>query len=92
MIKIDNEYILNANETCYTLEKISVVQDKESKNYGNEVKTTKGYYSSLESALNGYIREKTRKYISKSEMNTLNELLSEISKLKDELKEKFEMV
>lgn len=92
MIKIDNEYILNANETCYTLEKVGIVQDRESKNYGNEVRTTEGYYSSLESALNGYIRVKIKKYISKTEYNTLNELLEEIQNIEKDLKDKFKKI
>lgn len=89
MVKIDNEYMINANEKCYTLEKIGIVQDKESKNYGKEVTTIEGYYSTIESALNGYIREKTRKYINKPIINTLEELLSEIKTMDNELKNKF---
>ena len=92
MIKIDEEYLINSNEKCYTLEKIGTIQDKESKNYGEEVKTIEGYYSTIESALNGYIREKTRRYISSSNINTLNDLLSEIQKIDKELKEKFSII
>ena len=32
MVKIDDEYIINANESCYTLEKIGQVEDVESQN------------------------------------------------------------
>ena len=39
MVKIDDEYIINANESCYTLEKISNIEDTDSKNYGKEVRT-----------------------------------------------------
>lgn len=39
MIKIDDEYIINATESCYTLEKIGQVEDVNSKNYGNETRT-----------------------------------------------------
>ena len=75
MIKIDEEYILNANESCYTLETMSTVQDTESKKYGKETRTIQGYYTSIENALKGYIKAKTRKYISSETTNTLNELL-----------------
>lgn len=89
MIRIDKEYIINANENCYSLEKISVVQDTNSKNYGKETRTTEGYYVSIESALRGYLKAKTRKYISSQNENTLKELLEEIKKTDDYLKEQF---
>ncbi len=33
MVKIDDEYIINANENCFTLEKIGQVGNIESQNY-----------------------------------------------------------
>lgn len=87
MIKIDDEYLINANESCYTLEKISAIEDTNSQNYGKETRTIQGYYTTIESALNGYIKVKTRKYISKDTENNMKELLSEIKKLKEYLKE-----
>lgn len=92
MIKIDEEYILNANESCYTLETISTVQDTESKNYGKETRTIQGYYTSIENALKGYIKAKTRKYISSEKTNTLNELLKKINEIESELKNKFKNI
>lgn len=92
MIKIDEEYILNANESCYTLETISTVQDTESKNYGKETRTIQGYYTSIENALKGYIKVKTRKYISSETTNTLNELLKKINEIEAELKNKFKNI
>lgn len=88
MIKIDDEYIINANDNCYTLEKISIVKDETSKNFGQEIKVTEGYYSTIESVLTGYIKYKTRKYISKENENTLKELLSYIKDLEKYLKDK----
>ncbi len=92
MIKIDEEYILNANESCYTLETMSTVQDTESKNYGKETRTIQGYYTSIENALKGYIKAKTRKYISSETTNTLNELLKKINEIEAELKNKFKNI
>ena len=88
MVKIDDEYIINANESCYTLEKISTIEDTDSQNYGKEVKTIQGYYTSIENALNGYIKVKTRKYISKDTENSLQELLNEIKNTRNYIKEK----
>ena len=89
MVNIDNEYIINANESCYTLERKSTVQDAESKNYGKETKIVEGYYTSIESALMGYMKAKTRKYISSENENCLKELLDEVKKMQKYLKEKF---
>ena len=89
MVNIDNEYVINANESCYTLERKSTVQDAESKNYGKEIKVIEGYYTSIESALNGYMKARTRKYISSENENSLKELLNEIKKMQKYLKEKF---
>lgn len=88
MVKIDDEYIINANESCYTLEKISTIEDTDSQNYGKEVRTIQGYYTSIENALNGYIKVKTRKYISKDTENSLQELLNEITNTRNYIKEK----
>ena len=87
MVKIDDEYLINANESCYTLEKISTIEDTSSQNYGKETRTIQGYYTTIESALNGYIKVKTRKYISKDTENNMKELLREIKNLKEYLKE-----
>ena len=81
MVKINNEYIINANESCYKLEKIGQVEDVESQNYGKETKTIQGYYTTIENALNGYIKVKLRKYISSETENTMKELIKQIEKL-----------
>ena len=82
MIKIDDEYLLNANENCYTLERISTIEDTSSPNYGKETKTIQGYYTTIESALNGYIKCQIRKFISKDTKNTFAELIKVIKNLK----------
>ena len=87
MVKIDDEYIINANESCYTLEKIGQVEDVESQNYGKETKTIQGYYTTIENALNGYIKVKLRKYISSETENTMKELLEQIRKLQKYIKQ-----
>lgn len=91
MIKIDNEYIINANESCYTLEKIGQVEDIESQNYGKETKTIQGYYTTIENALNGYIKVKLRKYVSSETENTLKELLQQIKDLQKFMKNRLEI-
>lgn len=86
MIKIDNEYIINANENCYTLEKIGKIEDINSKNYGNETRTIYGYYTTLENSLKGYVEAKTRKYVSAKTFNTLQELITQIKQTREVVK------
>ena len=62
MIILDDKYIITADENNYRLEIKSTVQEATSKNYGKEITTVQGYYSTIESALNGYIKARTRKY------------------------------
>ena len=92
MIKIDDEYIINANENCYTLERISKIEDVNSKNYGKETKTIQGYYTTIENALNGYIKCKTRKYISKETENTFLELINMIKNLENNINQRLKGV
>lgn len=88
MIRIDEEYLINANENCYTLERISKVEDINSKNYGKETRTIQGYYTTIENALNGYIKYKTRKYMSKETENTFTELMDMIKKIESNINQK----
>ena len=90
MVRIDEEYILNANESCYTLEKVGTIQDPSSKNYGKETKIIQGYYTTVENALNGYLKAKTREYVSKETENTLKELIQIIKSFQEEIKTNIE--
>ena len=80
MIILDDKYIITADENNYRLEIKNTVQETTSKNYGKEITTVQGYYSTIESALNGYIKTRTRKYISQETQNSLDELLKEIKR------------
>lgn len=92
MIIIDKEYVINADDNCYRLDIKGKVQDENSKNYGKETLTTYGYYSTIESALRGYIKAKTRKYIAKETENTLDELLEEIKRFEEIIEDKFKKI
>lgn len=85
MIKIDDEYLINANESCYTLERKTTIKDTNSKNYGKEVNEIEGYYTSIDGALNGYLKVKMRKYISKEKENTIQEAIKELERLRIEV-------
>ena len=85
MIKIDEEYLINANESCYTLERKTAVKDINSKNYGKQLNEIEGYYTSIDSALNGYLKIKMRKYVSKEQENTIQEAIKQLETLKLEV-------
>ena len=86
MIKVTDKYYITANTNCYTLQEKTTIQDEQSKNYGQEVFKNLGYYTSLESCLNGILKANTREYISKSEANTLQELIQEIRNIDNYIK------
>jgi hypothetical protein len=86
MIKVTDKYYITANTNCYTLQEKTTIQDEQSKNYGQEVFKDLGYYTSLESCLNGILKANTREYISKSEANTLQELIQEIRNIDNYIK------
>lgn len=92
MIKIDEEYIINANESCYTLETTSTIQDINSKNYGKETRTIQGYYTSIEGALKAYLKFKTREYVALVDKKTIYDLMDYIKDLEKQVKEKFKGV
>lgn len=82
MIKINNRFYISADTNCYMLKEKTTVQDKNSKNYGNEVFKDLGYYSTIESCLKGIFKTLIREYISKEEEHSLKELQQEIIKTK----------
>ena len=89
MIKIDEEYIINATENCYTLEKITTVQDIKSKNYGKETKIIQGYYTTMQSVLKGYLKCKMRRFVDQDKINTINDFIKYLNKLEKFLKDMF---
>lgn len=86
MVKVTDKYYITANTNCYTLQEKGIVQDENSKNYRQEVFKDLGYYTSLESCLNGILKANTREYISKSEVNTLQELQEYIKSIDNSIK------
>ena len=62
MIKIDDKFFIDADSNSYTLKEKDKIQDKKSKNYGEEVFRDRGYYVTLEGVLNGYLKAQTREF------------------------------
>lgn len=79
MIKIDDKFFIDADSNSYTLKERDKIQDKKSKNYGEEVFRDRGYYVTLEGVLNGYLKAQTREFVQNNETD-IKELIKEIKK------------
>ena len=86
MIKVTDRFYIDANTNCYVLKEKTIVQDENSKNYGQEVLKYLGYYTSLESCLQGILKTTTREYIAKQEENSIYDLIKEIKRAEEYLK------
>ena len=80
MIKITDRFFIDASTGCYILKEKVIVQDENSKNFGQETFKDEGYYASIEGLLNGFAKVKTREFISKSEKDSIEDLIKEIHK------------
>lgn len=79
MIEIDDKFFIDADSNSYTLKEKDKIQDKKSKNYGEEVFRDRGYYVTLEGVLNGYLKAQTREFVQNNEAD-IKELIKEIKK------------
>lgn len=79
MIKIDENFFIDADSNSYTLKEKDKIQDKKSKNYGEEVFRDRGYYVTLDGVLNGYLKAQTRDYVQNNDVD-VKELIKEIKK------------
>ena len=86
MIKVADRFYINANSNCYILQEKTKVQDVKSENYGNEIYKDLGYYTTLESCLQGILKTVTREFISKNEESSIKELLAQIKLQNDFIK------
>ena len=86
MIKVTDRFYIDANTNCYVLKEKTIVQDENSKNYGQEVLKDLGYYTSLESLLRGFLKITTRKFIAREEENSIQELIKELKRAEEYLK------
>ena len=86
MIKVTDRFYIDANTNCYVLKEKTIVQDENSKNYGQEIFKDLGYYTNLESCLQGILKTTTREYIAKQEENSIYDLIKEIKRAEEYLK------
>lgn len=86
MIKVADRFYIDANTNCYVLKEKTIVQDENSKNHGQEVLKDLGYYTSLESCLQGILKTTTREFIAREEENSMKDLIKEIKRAEEYLK------
>lgn len=86
MIKVTDRFYIDANANCYVLKEKTIVQDENSKNYGQEIFKDAGYYTSLESCLKGILKTTTREFIAREEENNIYNLIKEIKRAGEYLK------
>ena len=77
-IELEKDILLLSDEMQFILKKKIGINKKTRK----PTYRTLGYYTTLEQALNGYLKYRTRL----SEAKTLNEVLVEIENIKDDIK------
>ena len=80
MVKVTDRFYINADTSCYKLQEKTTIQDENSKNFGQQVFKDLGYYTTLESCLNGILKTLTREYIGKDTINTIKELQEQVKK------------
>ena len=83
MVNINNKYYIDADSKNYILKEKTIVQNEESENYGKEFFKDLGYYTTLESVLNGLLKIGTREYISKNDKTTVEDLKKFIKEYKE---------
>lgn len=84
MVNVNGKFKIDADENQFILKEIGTVQDKESKNYGEETQTTLGYYGTLEQAILGLEKILQRRAI-KVKDYTLKEFVEEIRAIHEEV-------
>lgn len=90
MIKINERFYIDADSKNYTLKEKAIVKSKD----GQESEGFKeaGYYSTLESLLNGLIKTELRAFISGSDNESIEKLLNKIEEIEKFLKDKLKEV
>lgn len=88
MIKLDKKYFIDSDERQYILCERSVT--KTGKTAGNEIIKAIGYYSTIQGALDGYYKMKTRLFVANNDC-TIQDAIKEFNKIKEEIKNLIEI-
>lgn len=80
MIKINEKFVIDADENQFVLKELGTVQDEKSKNFGEETQTVLGYFSIIENALTHLEKVLLRRAI-KIKDYTLKEAVNELQNI-----------
>lgn len=86
MVKITDKYSISADSNCYVLQELSQVES--GKNAGLKMFKPIGYYSSIESALNGLKNTELRNFLKTEDVYQITDLCNEIKRLEKLIKER----
>ena len=81
MVKVDENYSITADNHCFILKQKYVIQDENSKNFGNVFHRDVGYYTSFAELIKGIRKLYLRDYLKKETEHTLDELLAECKRI-----------
>lgn len=84
MIKINDKFVVDSDESQFVLKELSTIQDEKSKNFGQETQMVLGYYSTLEQSLCGLEKILSRRAI-KIKDYTLKEAIEQLRKIHNEI-------
>jgi hypothetical protein len=84
MIKINKNFIIDSDENQFIVKEVGTIQDKNSKNYGEETYNVIGYYGTLEQALHGLEKVLSRRAI-KVKTYTLKKAIEEIRAIHEDI-------
>lgn len=79
MIKITDDFYIDSDVNNYTLKEKLIVKDEKSDKFGEEVYKDRGYYTTVEGCLKGFLKIQTRAWISKNS-GEIKDLIKEIEK------------
>ena len=84
MIKINDNFIIDADENQFIVKELGTVKDEKSKNFGNKTEIPLGYYGTLASAANGLEKILARRAI-KIKDYTLKEFAEVIKRIHEDV-------
>ena len=87
MIRIDENYYIDADTKCYTLKEKGIKKSEDGTE--SEIFKDLGYYTTLEGCLYGLIKKETRKYIKNTNEATVSDLSNKIKELEKYFRDKF---
>lgn len=84
MIRINDNFGIDADEHQFILKEFSTVKDEKSKNFGKETEVVLGYYTTLANAINGLEKILSRRMV-KIKDYTLKEAVEGIKAIHDDV-------